>query len=159
MHARISAEHTIPPLTQRPLTGQAFADFVARLRSSSPDDTLLAPSFSHSLKDPVNDDVAIQQHHRIVLFEGLYANVDDGEWARAARLFDERWVVECDEHTARTRLIARHVVTGVARDEAEAAWRGEWAGRTQACTHSCPRRTPQRTITTCQTAVTCSTMS
>jgi pantothenate kinase len=89
------------------------------------DATLKAPSFSHSLKDPVADDVQISSHHRIIVFEGLYANINEGEWARAAALYDERWVVECDEAISRTRLIERHVATGVGKDKEEAAWRGE----------------------------------
>lgn len=104
---------------------QAFSDFVILLRNSSADQLLRAPSFSHSLKDPVTDDIAILPHHRVVLFEGLYANVDEGEWAQAAKLYDERWVVECNGLVAKARLIARHVVTGVAKDVEEAVWRGE----------------------------------
>jgi pantothenate kinase len=105
---------------------QAFADFVTSLRHSSRDKgTLKAPSFSHSLKDPVADDVLILPKHKVVILEGLYANINEGEWVRAAALYNQRWVVDCDERIARTRLIARHVITGVAKDEQEAAWRGE----------------------------------
>jgi pantothenate kinase len=85
---------------------------------------LRAPSFSHSKKDPVADDIDIEAHYRVVILEGLYANVDEGEWAKAASLYDERWVVVCDEKIARGRLIARHVVTGVAMNRDEAQWRG-----------------------------------
>lgn len=96
------------------------------LHSSPLGQELRAPSFSHSLKDPVADDINILAHHRIIILEGLYANIDKGEWVNAARLYDERWVVECDEEIAKARLVARHVVTGVAKDEEEANWRGEF---------------------------------
>lgn len=46
-------------------------------------------------------------------------------WNRAAELLDELWFVEVDERIARQRLIARHVKTGVAKDEAEAAIRAD----------------------------------
>lgn len=90
--------------------------------------TLRAPSFSHTLKDPVKDDIAILPHHRFVILEGLYANVNEGYWAPAAKLYDERWVIECPESIARERLVVRHVATGVGKDEEEAVWRGEQSG-------------------------------
>lgn len=40
-------------------------------------------------------------------------------------LFDERWYVEVDTTRARQRLVKRHVLTGVAKDEAEAEWRAD----------------------------------
>lgn len=113
---------------------RAFADFVEQLKAAEgasttapADAAVLAPSFSHSLKDPVADDIRIEPRHRVVIFEGLYCNCDDGEWARGARALDERWVVDVDRSVARERLRVRHVATGVAKDEEEALWRGEYA--------------------------------
>lgn len=114
---------------------KAFADFVEQLEATAAaasttapaDAAVLAPSFSHSLKDPVADDIRIEPRHRVVIFEGLYCNCDDGEWARGARALDERWVVDVDRNVARERLRVRHVATGVAKDEEEALWRGEHA--------------------------------
>ncbi|UZJ53452.1 hypothetical protein CBS101457_002772 [Exobasidium rhododendri] len=105
--------------------GKAFADFVAKVRSLPADATMEAPSFSHRLKDPIAGDIQISSHHRFVIFEGLYANINEGEWARAASMYDERWVVECDEVISRARLIVRHVATGVGKDEEEATWRAD----------------------------------
>lgn len=118
----------IRPLNPTPfLLIQAFADFVALIRSSPLDKEIKAPSFSHSLKDPIASDVSILPHHRIIILEGLYANIDEGDWINAAKLYDERWVVECDEEIAKSRLVARHVITGVAKDEEEANWRGMYS--------------------------------
>lgn len=94
------------------------------LQSSPPDSTLKAPSFSHAKKDPIPDDIIILPSHRLVIFEGLYANLNEGAWVEAGRLYDERWVIECSEQVARQRLIERHVATGVAIDQHEAEWRG-----------------------------------
>lgn len=104
---------------------QSFARFVEKLHSAPIKETVYAPSFSHAKKDPVPDDIQVRPEHRIVLIEGLYANVNEGAWAEASRLYDERWLIECDEKVARQRLVQRHVRTGVAQSIHEAEWRGE----------------------------------
>lgn len=107
---------------------QAFAAFVENLYNSDSSTTIFAPSFSHTKKDPIPNDIAILPSHTIIIIEGLYANVDEGAWSKAAALYDERWVIECPESLARARLIERHVVTGVAQSKEEAEWRGEFVG-------------------------------
>lgn len=96
------------------------------LYNSDSSKTIYAPSFSHTKKDPIQDDIAILPSHQIIIIEGLYANVDEGAWSEAAALYDERWVIKCPEPIARSRLIERHVVTGVAQSKEEAEWRGEF---------------------------------
>ncbi|KAF8122449.1 P-loop containing nucleoside triphosphate hydrolase protein [Boletus edulis] len=104
----------------------AYVDFVARLRDPVQPDTLIyAPSFDHSLKDPTPDAVVITPSHRIVVIEGLYTMLDIDPWRRAAAQIDERWWVQIDPARAKTRLVKRHVQTGVAEDMDEAVWRAE----------------------------------
>lgn len=98
---------------------------MTQLRALSTSEVLLAPSFSHEKKDPVPNDVSILPHHRIIILEGLYANLDEGDFAIAARQYDERWVVQGAESVLKARLIKRHLATGVSRDVEEAEWRGE----------------------------------
>ncbi|KAE8224674.1 hypothetical protein CF319_g2479 [Tilletia indica] len=125
---------------------QGFADFVESLRTpisetakavagADEDGTLWAPSFSHSVKDPVEHDIPVPPTARLILIEGLYANLnssnDDDQdkgnshWSRASRTYSERWLIQVDRDLARRRLIVRHVQTGVAADEKEAAWRAD----------------------------------
>lgn len=101
-----------------------FADFVTQVKRQ-PTDTLKAPSFDHARKDPVDDDIIIEPHHRVVVFEGLYCNCNVGDWKRAAQQFDTRLAFHIDLQEAKQRLIVRHVATGVAKDEEEAIWRGK----------------------------------
>ena len=82
--------------------------------------TLPAPTFSHAEKDPVADGVVIRPHHKIVIVEGLYCNLDVEPWRRATMCWDLRWFVEVSEAEARARLTRRHVEAGLAAD-AEAA--------------------------------------
>jgi pantothenate kinase len=90
--------------------GEAYATFLASVRESIRADglSILAPSFSHELKDPTPDAIAILPHHRIVIFEGLYVLLDVEPWRRAARMLDERWIVTVTRDTARRRLIKRY---------------------------------------------------
>ncbi|MCJ1308441.1 hypothetical protein MMC25_002094 [Agyrium rufum] len=100
----------------------AYLALVKALRAplTSATTTVHAPSFSHVLKDPVADDIAIDPSHRIVIFEGNYLSLDEGEWKEAAELMDERWFVEADFDLARRRLVSRHVRTGVEANEKDA---------------------------------------
>lgn len=84
-----------------------------------------APGFSHTLKDPTERAVAIYPYHKIVVVEGLYTFLGVEPWTNAARTLDERWFIHIDPKEARERLIRRHVVTGVAQDLEEAAWRAD----------------------------------
>jgi len=87
--------------------------------------TLYAPSFDHAIKDPVNDDIAIATSVRVVIFEGNYCALDKEPWKHAAELMDERWFVDVDFDVARKRLIHRHVKSGIAANEEEAAKRAD----------------------------------
>lgn len=101
----------------------AYLDLVRRLREPltgpSPP-TIRAPSFDHAVKDPKYEDIAIEPHHRLLVFEGNYVALDKPVWRDAARLMDELWFVEVDFDVARRRLIKRHVAAGIASDEADA---------------------------------------
>ncbi|KAF7193570.1 ATP-dependent kinase-like protein notR' [Pseudocercospora fuligena] len=89
--------------------------------------TLYAPSFDHAVKDPVENDRPIRKQSRIVVMEGNYLSLGSGasEWKEAAEMMDESWFVDVDREVARKRLIARHVTSGIAKDESDAAKRAD----------------------------------
>lgn len=112
--------------------GESYVEFVRELRVplSDLDSTtrnngpvIYAPSFSHELKDPTPRAVTIHPYHRLVIIEGLYTFLGIEPWVEAAKLLDERWWVEIGEEEAKQRLVARHVISGVAKDREEAVWR------------------------------------
>lgn len=107
----------------------AFLELVQKLREPLCPETssVYAPSFDHAAKDPVPRDIAIPPSARIIIFEGNYLSLGTGalEWKQAAELMDELWFVEVSESVARERLIARHVASGIAKDEKEAAARAD----------------------------------
>jgi pantothenate kinase len=102
--------------------GEAFVRLVAAAREplTPTSKTIRAPSFDHAIKDPKEDDIAIEPTHRILVFEGLYITLDKPPWNDAAALMDETWFVDVDFDVARKRLIRRHVQAGIAENEADA---------------------------------------
>ncbi|KAF8525123.1 P-loop containing nucleoside triphosphate hydrolase protein [Hysterangium stoloniferum] len=105
--------------------GNGYVSFLERLRRPISAVNVTAPSFSHSLKDPIIDDVVVQPHHRIVIIEGLYVFLAIEPWIKAAKSLDERWFVTVDPEKGKERLCRRHVETGVANDWEEAVWRAD----------------------------------
>jgi pantothenate kinase len=107
--------------------GQSYVNFVRELRmpllDAQDNSVIYAPSFSHEIKDPTPQAVAIYPHHRVVVIEGLYTFLGIHPWIQAAQALDERWWVEIGEEEAKERLVARHVISGVAKDMEEAIWR------------------------------------
>ena len=83
--------------------------------------------FDHAVKDPVADDIPIHPSARILIFEGNYLSLGSGatEWREAAKLMDELWFVDVDFHTAKRRLVSRHIQAGLADNEESAARRAE----------------------------------
>ena len=118
-HARRGAAFTFD--------GSSFLTLVQKLRQPlcAESSTLYAPSFSHELKDPVADDIAIKPTARVVVFEGNYLSLGKDPWKEAAELMDELWFVEVGEDVARRRLVERHVRTGVAENREEAEKRAD----------------------------------
>lgn len=64
---------------------------------------------SHRGGDPVCQPQPILPAHRIILIEGPYTLLDQGAFSQAARLLDERWVLECSESVAMDRIVSKHV--------------------------------------------------
>jgi pantothenate kinase len=87
--------------------------------------TIHAPSFSHATKDPVADDIPVPATCRIIVTEGNYIALDEGEWKKAREYMDEVWFVEVEERVARARLVKRHIAAGLASNEEEAGKRAD----------------------------------
>lgn len=64
-HARRGAEFTFD--------GEAFLALIRRLKeplTGPTTPTIFAPSFDHAIKDPKENDIAVEPTHRIVVLEG-----------------------------------------------------------------------------------------
>ncbi|CCU97387.1 unnamed protein product [Malassezia sympodialis ATCC 42132] len=102
---------------------ESFVAFVQRAQDCL-DVPIWAPAFSHADKDPVPDAIRIEPTHRVLLFEGLYCCLDEEPWVQAARCWDRAWFLHVSTQVARSRLIQRHLESGIVHDEADAAERG-----------------------------------
>mmetsp|Transcript_35013 Transcript_35013/g.100718 ORF Transcript_35013/g.100718 Transcript_35013/m.100718 type:complete len:222 (-) Transcript_35013:2605-3270(-) len=104
---------------------EAFGSLLQRLRERPPRRTL-APSFDHAVKDPVEDGVVIEEHHRLVIVEGLYVLLNHPPWSQSVvPQFDCRIFINCPMDVAEERVWRRHVESGICRDEQDARkrWR------------------------------------
>lgn len=54
---------------------------------------VLAPSFDHAEKDPVEDTIVVSSRTRIVIIEGNYTLLDEQPWRQIADLVDDRSVI------------------------------------------------------------------
>jgi len=65
----------------------------------------------------------IKPTHRIVIIEGNYVHLTVPPWDEATRILDERWFINVEREVARKRVIQRHLMAGIAKDEEQAARR------------------------------------
>ena len=82
-----------------------------------------APSFDHKVKDPIEEDIEIEVHHRIVIIEGNYVLLNIRPWREIAASLDMRYLVTVDIDEARRRIIPRHLAAGIAKSEEDALYR------------------------------------
>ena len=100
-----------------------FAALLRRLRARE-DAVVYAPMFRREIAEPVACAVPVPRDVPLVVTEGNYLLVADGEWADVRALLDEAWFVEGDDERRRDWLIARHIEFGKAPDFAR-----EWVMR------------------------------
>lgn len=58
--------------------------------ATEPEIRILAPSFDHATKDPVEDSIVISSRTRIVIVEGNYTLLNQAPWSNVANSCTER---------------------------------------------------------------------
>jgi pantothenate kinase len=86
--------------------------------------TVYAPGFARDLEQPIAAAVAVLPQARLVVTEGNYLLLPDGDWPQLRALLDEVWYVDLPDPERRRRLVARHVESG--KSEADAR---QWVER------------------------------
>lgn len=89
----------------------AYAGVLASVRSV-PRTVVTAPSFDHVVGEPVVDTVVVPVGADLVVTEGNYLLLNEGEWAAVPELLDEVWWCALDSEVRVERLVTRHVQTG-----------------------------------------------
>jgi len=105
-----------------------YSAFMERLAAGRGAEVLRAPGFSHARKDPVADAVPVFPHHRIVILEGLYTlltgpHVVGPHWHAASARIHFPIRIDIPPETAKHRLIARHILSGLCPNTLLAAQR------------------------------------
>lgn len=88
-----------------------FARTVAAVAGDASAD-VIAPGFDRVVEEPVPGAVVIAAGTPIVVAEGNYLLLPEGDWAAARHAMKQVWLVELDEPTRLARLRARHVAFG-----------------------------------------------
>ncbi|GAB3594893.1 nucleoside/nucleotide kinase family protein [Angustibacter peucedani] len=94
-----------------------FVALLARLRSRT-QGTVWAPEFRREIEEAVAGAIGVTADVDVVVTEGNYLLLPDGEWAAVRELLDEVWFVAVDDDVRRERLAARHQRYGRGDDEA-----------------------------------------
>src|SRR3954453_8559059 len=71
-----------------------------------------APEFRREIEEPIAGAIAVPRDVPLVVTEGNYLLLADGDWAIVKSLLDEAWYVETDEELRVQRLIQRHIQFG-----------------------------------------------
>jgi pantothenate kinase len=88
-----------------------FVALLARLRAAD-EAVVYAPEFRREIEEPIACALPVPREVPLVVIEGNYLLVPEGDWGRVRALLDEAWFVETDEELRHERLIARHIAFG-----------------------------------------------
>ena len=95
-----------------------YVALLERLRAAT--GTVYAPEFRRPPEEPIAGAIPVGPEVPLIVTEGNYLLLDEGDWAAVRPLLDEAWYVEMDEDTRLRWLIARHVEFGKTAEEARA---------------------------------------
>jgi pantothenate kinase len=88
-----------------------YAALLRRLREDG-DEIVYAPGFERTLEQPIAGMIAVHPGVRLVITEGNYLLLPDGDWSRVRRYLDETWYADLDQDERLRRLVDRHLRYG-----------------------------------------------
>lgn len=97
-----------------------YAALLRRLRQQRAPGVIYAPDFRRDLEEPVAGALPLEALIPLVITEGNYLLLDEGDWAAVAPLLDEVWYLVVDPSLRLARLCARHQRFGRSATEAQA---------------------------------------
>ncbi|WP_324651051.1 nucleoside/nucleotide kinase family protein [Georgenia sp. H159] len=84
-----------------------YVALLRRIRAAD-ERVVYAPVFDRAIEEPIGCAMPVPRAVPLVVTEGNYLLVPDGDWAGVRPLLDECWYVEPPEELRISRLIARH---------------------------------------------------
>ena len=97
-----------------------YAALLRRLHEDR-DDVIYAPAFERDLEQPIAGSIPVPREARLIVSEGNYLLLGDGDWVGVRAQFDEVWYCDLDGDERLRRLVARHERFGKDHDAA-VAW-------------------------------------
>lgn len=99
-----------------------YAALLERVRGQDRpgDEVVYAPLFRRDLEEPVGSAVPVRPGVPLVVTEGNYLLLDDGDWPRVRACLDEVWFLAPPDDARRAALVRRHEVHGRTPDAARA---------------------------------------
>ncbi|WP_214413941.1 nucleoside/nucleotide kinase family protein [Sphaerisporangium fuscum] len=94
-----------------------YAALLRRLRDDT-GETVYAPAFERDIEQPIAGSIPVPPPARLVVTEGNYLLLGEGDWARVRPLLDEVWYCDLDPGERVRRLVARHERFGKAHEAA-----------------------------------------
>lgn len=99
--------------------------FVQDVTSVAAGKHVKVPLFDHSKKDPVENDIDIDDDVQVVLIEGNYVGLEDEPWNQLKNVCDELWLASTPPEIVRERIVKRHLDSGIAATKQEAEERAD----------------------------------
>jgi pantothenate kinase len=96
-----------------------YLSVLERINQDGPG-VVYAPAFERTLEQPVAASIPVTPQARLIVSEGNYLLLPDGDWPGIRALMDEVWYVDLDDDERTRRLINRHVEFGKDPQEATA---------------------------------------
>ncbi|WP_431914067.1 nucleoside/nucleotide kinase family protein [Nonomuraea jabiensis] len=94
-----------------------YAALLRRLREDE-EDVVYAPAFERDLEQPIAGSIPVPRAARLIITEGNYLLLDEGDWGRVRPWLDEVWYCDLDHAERVDRLVTRHVRFGKAPEHA-----------------------------------------
>jgi pantothenate kinase len=88
-----------------------YVALVERLRRDV-GEVVYAPAFERTIEQPVAGSIPVPPEARLIVTEGNYLLLEDGDWARVRPHLDEVWFCEVDPAERVRRLVGRHTEFG-----------------------------------------------
>ncbi len=85
---------------------------VALRRVRAREHDVLVPRFDRHLEAAIAGAIRIATTTELVVTDGNYLLLADGQWAGVASMLDEAWMLRPDDHHRREQLVARHIAHG-----------------------------------------------
>jgi pantothenate kinase len=95
-----------------------YVNLLRRIQSQQPGETVYAPEYRRELEEGIAGAIAIEAGTPLIITEGNYLLMEEGDWAAARGVLDEAWFLDIDSTVRQQRLLERHMRFGRSREAA-----------------------------------------